>query len=79
MQNLQPVMLKYITRAYAENEDQLPNDLALLDVKKLIEPAEDRLSRIWNGLNGYIQEDLLDVPDSLGETRGQGQASRNSS
>ena len=28
--------VKILTRAYADNEDQIPNDLALLDVKKLI-------------------------------------------
>ena len=31
--------VKILTRAYAENEDQVPNDLALLDVKKLIAKA----------------------------------------
>jgi len=28
--------VKILTRAYAENEEQVPNDLALIDTKKLI-------------------------------------------
>jgi putative ABC transport system permease protein len=65
--------VKILTRAYAENADQVPNDLALLDVKKLISqlntdyPYMEWVERIHTG-------GLLDVPDSLGETRGQGQA-----
>jgi putative ABC transport system permease protein len=65
--------VKILTRAYSENADQLPNDLALLDVKNLIirlqkeYPEMEWVERIQTG-------GLLDVPDSLGETRGQGQA-----
>ncbi len=65
--------VKIETRAYAENADQMPNDLALLGVNKLIirlqadYPQMDWVERITTG-------GLLDVPDSLGETRGQGQA-----
>ena len=65
--------VKILTRAYAENENQLPNDLALLNVKKLISqlqtdyPDMEWVERIHTG-------GLLDVPDSLGETKGQGQA-----
>ncbi len=65
--------VKILTRAYAENENQLPNDLALLNVKKLISqlqadyPNMEWVERIHTG-------GLLDVPDSLGETKGQGQA-----
>ncbi|HEY5469496.1 MAG TPA: FtsX-like permease family protein [Bacteroidales bacterium] len=65
--------VKIMTHAYAENEDQLPNDLALMNVKSLINqlktdyPDMDWVARIHTG-------GLLDVPDSLGETRGQGQA-----
>lgn len=65
--------VKILSHAYAENEDQVPNDLALLDVKKLIGqlqtdyPEMEWVERIRTG-------GLLDVPDSLGETRGQGQA-----
>lgn len=65
--------VKILTHAYAENEDQVPNDLALLDVKNLIGklkseyPGMEWVERIHTG-------GLLDVPDSLGETMGQGQA-----
>jgi len=65
--------IKIMTRAYAENKDQLPNDLALMDVKKLLSqlkidyPDMEWVERIHTG-------GLIDVPDSLGETRGQGQA-----
>jgi putative ABC transport system permease protein len=65
--------VKILTRAYSQNADQLPNDLALLDVKSLIGklrndyPSMEWVERIHTG-------GLLDVPDSVGETRGQGQA-----
>jgi putative ABC transport system permease protein len=65
--------VKILTRAFAENEDQVPNDLALLGVKNLISqlqtdyPYMEWVERIHTG-------GLLDVPDSSGETRGQGQA-----
>jgi putative ABC transport system permease protein len=65
--------VKIMTRAFAENKDQMPNDLALMDVKKLISqlkndyPYMEWVERIHTG-------GLLDVPDESGETRGQGQA-----
>jgi putative ABC transport system permease protein len=65
--------VKILTHAYAENEDQVPNDLALLDVKKLLAELEkdypdmEWVERIHTG-------GLLDVPDAAGETRGQGPA-----
>lgn len=64
--------VKILTRAYAENEDQVPNDLALLNVSDLIAhlqaeyPDMEWVTRIRTG-------GLLDVPDSTGETKGQGQ------
>lgn len=64
--------VKILTRAYAEIADQIPNDLALTDVKKLMTklgvdyPEMEWVERIHTG-------GLLDVPDSSGETRGQGQ------
>lgn len=64
--------VRILTRAYAENADQLPNDLALLGVNELLSqlqtdfPEMEWVTRIHTG-------GLLDVPDSLGETRGQGQ------
>lgn len=65
--------VKIMTKAYAENKDQLPNDLALMDVKDLLAklqsdyPGIEWVERIHTG-------GLLDLPDSSGETRGQGQA-----
>jgi putative ABC transport system permease protein len=65
--------VKILTKAYAENEDQMPNDLSLTGVDSLMKqlqtdyPGMDWVKRIHTG-------GLLDVPDSKGETRGQGQA-----
>ena len=65
--------VKILTRAYAENKNQLPNDLALLDVEELITnlnsdyPDMEWVKRINFG-------GLLDVPDENGETRAQGPA-----
>ena len=65
--------VKILTRAYAENVSQNPNDLALLDVDQMIAQLEAEypdmtwVERIHTG-------GLLDVPDENGETREQGQA-----
>lgn len=65
--------VKVMTKAYAENMDQVPNDLALLDVNTLTEdlrqtfPDIQWVSRIKFG-------GLIDVPDENGETRSQGPA-----
>ena len=65
--------VKIMTRAYDENSDQAPLDLALLDVAALKKqlyveyPDMEWVERIRSG-------GLLDVPDENGETRGQGPA-----
>jgi putative ABC transport system permease protein len=65
--------VKVMTRAYAENMDMNPNDLALLEVSNLKEelqdayPEMDWASRIQFG-------GLIDAPDESGETRSQGPA-----
>lgn len=65
--------VKIMTRAYAENQEQLPNDLALIEVTNLKKdlqtdyPDMEWVERIHFG-------GLLDVPDENGETRGQGPA-----
>lgn len=65
--------VKVMTRAYAENADQMPNDLALLGIQDLLEalnqqyPAMTWVQRIRFG-------GLLDVPDEQGETKAQGPA-----
>lgn len=66
--------VKIMTKAYAENEQQIPNDLALLDVESLIDelqnnyPEMEWVKRIQFG-------GLIDVADENGETRVQGTAS----
>ncbi|RKY54727.1 MAG: hypothetical protein DRP89_04650 [Candidatus Neomarinimicrobiota bacterium] len=63
--------VKIMTKAYAENEDQMPNDLAILGVHALLNdlrkeyPDITWVSRIRFG-------GLLDAPDKEGETRSQG-------
>ncbi|MBE0663804.1 MAG: ABC transporter permease [Bacteroidales bacterium] len=65
--------VKVMTRAYAENMDMIPNDLALLEVSSLQEelqsdfPLMDWTSRIQFG-------GLIDAPNESGETRSQGPA-----
>jgi len=69
--NFQTGHVKIMTRAYAADEDQKPNDLALLDVEEMIDllkgdfPDVDWAPRIMFG-------GLLDIPDAYGETKAQG-------
>ncbi|MDO9547648.1 MAG: hypothetical protein Q7J65_01610, partial [Candidatus Marinimicrobia bacterium] len=63
--------VKIMSRAYAENADQVPNDLALTGVNGIIHdlkakyPEMTWVKRIQFG-------GLLDIPDENGETRAQG-------
>ncbi|MBN1186264.1 MAG: FtsX-like permease family protein [Bacteroidales bacterium] len=63
--------VKIMTKAYAENMDQVPNDLAIMEVSYLEEELEQTFpdmewaTRIKFG-------GLIDVPDESGETKGQG-------
>jgi len=65
--------LKLMTRGYADNMQQIPNDLALVNVSSLTEelykdfPGMEWSPRIQFG-------GLIDVPDENGETRSQGPA-----
>lgn len=65
--------VKIMTRAYADNQDQNPNDLALVETDALIEelnkefPDMEWVQRIEFG-------GLIDVPDENGETKAQGTA-----
>lgn len=65
--------VKIMTRAYYEKQDQIPNDLALLEVTPLVQqlqkdfPGIDWVQRIKFG-------GLLDVADDKGESRMQGNA-----
>lgn len=63
--------VKIMTRAYAKDDSQMPNDLALLNADSLVEklkidyPGLDWVRRIRFG-------GLIDFPDERGETRAQG-------
>lgn len=63
--------MKVMTKAYAKEADQMPNDLAILEVTKLVNelkqsnPDIDWVKRIRFGA-------LIDFPDAKGETRAQG-------
>ena len=63
--------VKIMTKPYAENKEQLPNDLALLEINELIDslnlnyPDLIRTPRIKFG-------GIMDVPDSSGNTKSQG-------
>ncbi|NQT26985.1 ABC transporter permease [candidate division KSB1 bacterium] len=65
--------VKITTRAYAENADQLPTDLAMIGAEEMLAnlkqdyPDMDWVPRIQFG-------GLLDAPDENGETRTQGTA-----
>lgn len=65
--------VKIMTRAYADNKDQIPNDLALLEIGKLHQSLqEDFPDMEW--VNRIKFGGLLDVPDEDGNTRSQGPA-----
>lgn len=63
--------VKVMTKAYALDEEQKPNDLALLDVNELIAELNTDYPEIdWNPRIAF--GGLLDIPDSNGETKAQG-------
>lgn len=65
--------VRVVTRAYAEYEDQFPNDLALVGVGELLaqlRAAEAELK--WVARIRFAV--LVDVPDEQGETKAQGPA-----
>ena len=65
--------VKVTTRAYAENADQAPIDLAIIGVADLKEELSEEYPDIeW--FERIRSGGLLDVPDENGETRGQGPA-----
>jgi putative ABC transport system permease protein len=65
--------VKVMTRSYADNENQLPNDLALMDVNNLTDTLRKEYpDMIW--VQRIRFGGLIDVPDAKGETRCQGQA-----
>jgi len=63
--------VKVTTRAYAEKADELPNDLAIEVVSGLLAELRTEFPQLaWTPRIRF--GGLLDVPDSLGETRTQG-------
>lgn len=63
--------VKIMSRAYAQEADQIPNDLALSGIESL----QKKLRRDFTGLIWTPRirfGGLLDIPDELGETRAQG-------
>ena len=65
--------VKVMTRAYLENKDQLPNDLALLDVGALQAKLNKQFLDVrWEKRIRF--GGLLDAPDQNGLTKGQGPA-----
>jgi putative ABC transport system permease protein len=62
--------VKVMTRAFADNADQNPNDLALLGVDEIINNLEqDHPDMEW--ITRIKYGGLFDVPDETGETRSQ--------
>jgi len=62
---------KVVTRAYKEESQMLPNDLALLDVDQIISNLDKEYpDHFWSPRITF--GGLLDMPDKNGETRDQG-------
>lgn len=63
--------VKVMSKAYAELADQMPNDLALMNVEPLLADLRSNYSDMdW--VERITFGGLLDVPDENGETRKQG-------
>jgi putative ABC transport system permease protein len=65
--------VKVMTKAYAENASQIPNDLALIGAGKLMTDLRAQFPEMqWTQRIRF--GGLVDVPDTNGETRSQGPA-----
>jgi putative ABC transport system permease protein len=65
--------VKVMTKAYAENAHQIPNDLALVDVGSLLDELNAQFPELkWSPRIQF--GGLVDAPDENGETRSQGPA-----
>ena len=63
--------VKIMTKPYAENKEQLPNDLALLKINELIDSLNlNYPDLIWTPRIKF--GGIMDVPDSSGNTKSQG-------
>ena len=66
--------VKIITRAYAKETEQIPNDLALMNVSALIKDLQSSFPGFfWTRRIQF--GGLIDIPDEKGETRAQGPVS----
>jgi putative ABC transport system permease protein len=62
--------VKVVTRAYKELIDQIPNDLSLLEVDKLLQALKQKNKKIvWQARIRF--GGMLDFPDKNGETKSQ--------
>jgi putative ABC transport system permease protein len=65
--------VKVMSRAYAAEADEAPNDLAYIGVRSLLAELErDHRDLVWTPRTRF--GGLIDVPDAKGETRAQGPA-----
>lgn len=65
--------VKLMSRAYYENIDQMPNDLALMGAEELMKTLEEKYPDMdWTERISF--GGLLDSPDENGETKAQGPA-----
>lgn len=72
--NFETGHVKIMTRAYSENVEQKPLDLALLNIDVLLSDLEKEYPEVdWNPRISF--GGLLDIPDSTGETMAQGPVS----
>lgn len=72
--NFQTGHLRVMTRAYAADEEQKPNDLAILDAGKLMAALQEDFPDVdWTPRISF--GGLLDIPDEKGETKVQGPVS----
>jgi putative ABC transport system permease protein len=63
--------VKVMTKAYADNADQMPNDLALLNTDSMLVTLRKEFpGLVWAERIHFAG--LIDVPDARGETRAQG-------
>tara|TARA_A100001037_G_scaffold306817_1_gene356094 strand:- start:18052 stop:19335 length:1284 start_codon:yes stop_codon:yes gene_type:complete len=62
---------KVVTRAYNEESQLMPNDLALLEVDELVDELSQNYPELF-WLPRITFAGLLDVPDEVGETKAQG-------
>ncbi len=72
--NLVSGHVRVMTRGYAKEADQIPNDLALANLGSLLKDLETRFPNfLWAPRIRF--GGLLDIPDEKGETRSQGPVS----